>query len=138
MSELGSVYTFNSDIASAEAPQPLTPGEYRGSVVHAELSTSKSSGNPMLVTQYLVSSDQFPADFTDGNPEGETFRVYTSLNDTTPRGRFMIKKFMEMHGIVPSNRLNVPDFLGQEVILDISHEDYQGMPQARAKVVRPA
>lgn len=137
MSELGSVYNFNSDISKAEAPQPLPPGEYRGSVVHAELAVSKSSGKPMLVTQYRVSSDQFPPDFTDGNPEGELFRVYTSLEET-PRGKFMVRKFMEMHGVAPSNRLNVPDFLGQEVVLNVSNEDYQGMPQGRAVPVRAA
>lgn len=132
---LGSVYTFTSNLAEAEQPQPLPVGEYRASVRIAELAPSKSSGKPMLVLTYHVSADQYPADYTDGNPDGETLKVYRSLEET-PRNKYMLKKFCEMHGVAPSNRIVATEFIGQEVMIRIDHEDYQGMPQARANAVR--
>jgi Protein of unknown function (DUF669) len=135
MTELGSVYELGSNLADVQQPSPLPIGEYRASVKIAELKASKSSGKPMLVTTYNISPDQYPPDFTDGNPDGETLMVYTSMSET-PRSRWMLRKFVEMHGVVPSNRISATDFIGQEVILKVEHEDYQGMPQARGSVVR--
>jgi len=135
MSELGSVYEFQTNIGDAEQPKPLPIGEYRGSVRIAELKVSKASGNPMLAVTYHISADQYPADYTDGNPDGETLSSYISLKET-PRNKWMLKKFGEMHGVSIANRLVATDFIGQEVILKIEHEDYQGMPQARATPVR--
>lgn len=135
MSELGSVYEFQSNIGEAQQPNPLPVGEYRASVKIAELKVSKSSGKPMLVVSYHISSDQYPADYTDGNADGEVLSVYQSLAET-PRGKWLLKKFMEMHGVAASNRLVATDFIGQEVIVKIEHEDYQGIPQARATPIR--
>lgn len=137
MSELGSVYEFQNNLADAQQPQPLPVGEYRASVKIAELKVSKSSGNPMLALSYHISSDQYPADYTDGNPDGEVLTTFASLKET-PRNRWMLRKMCEMHGVAPSNRINATDFIGQEVIVKIEHEDYQGMPQARATPVRAA
>jgi hypothetical protein len=135
MTDMPSVYEFSEDIGNAEAPSPLPVGDYRASVRHVEAGISKSSGKKMMVVTYIVSADQFPADFTEGNPDGESFKVYQSLEDT-PRNRFMLRKFCEMHGVAPSKRINLPDFMGTEVILNVSHEEYQGMPVGRANPVR--
>lgn len=135
MTELGSVYEFQSNIGDAEAPKPLPMGEYRASVRSAELQLSKSSGNPMIVVSYHISPDQFPADFTDGNPDGEVLTVYKSLSET-PQNKWLLRKFCEMHGVAASNRLVATDFIGQDVIVKITHEDYQGVSQARANPVR--
>lgn len=137
MTELSSVYEFSQDIASAEAPPPLPVGEYRASVRSIEAAVSKSSGKPMMVLTYSISPDQYPADYTEGNADGETLMFYQPLEDT-PRNRFRLRKFCEMHGVAASRRINLPDFIGQDVILNVSHEDYQGMPQARGTPVRGA
>lgn len=135
MSELGSVYEFQTDIGEAQQPSPLPVGEYRASVKIAELKVSKSSGKPMLVLSYHISSDQYPADYTDGNVDGEVLLTYASLAET-PRNKWLLKRFMEMHGVAASNRLVITDFIGQEVVVKIDHGDYQGMPQAQATPVR--
>jgi hypothetical protein len=137
MTEISSVYEYSQDIASAEAPPPLPTGEYRASVRSIEAAISKSSGKPMAVLTYYISPDQYPADYTEGNADGETLTFYAPLEDT-PRNRFRLRKFCEMHGVVASRRINLPDFIGQDVILNVSHEDYQGMPQARGNPVRAA
>lgn len=137
MPDISSVYEFSQDIASAEAPPPLPVGEYRASVRSVEAAVSKSSGKPMMVLTYNISPDQYPADYTEGNADGETLTYYHPLEDT-PRNRFRLRKFCEMHGVAASRRINLPDFIGQDVIMNVSHEDYQGLPQARGNPVRAA
>lgn len=137
MPDISSVYEFSQDIASAEAPPPLPVGEYRASVRSVEAAVSKSSGKPMMVLTYSISPDQYPADYTEGNADGETLTYYHPLEDT-PRNRFRLRKFCEMHGVAASRRINLPDFIGQDVIMNVSHEDYQGLPQARGNPVRAA
>ena len=135
MADLGSVYEFTTNIADAAEPVPLPEREYRGSVRGASIEESKTSGNPMLVLTYTIGADQFPPDYTDGNPDGETLITYNSLKET-PRNRWNLKRLCEMHGVAAGRRLVATDFIGQEVILNISHEEYQGAKQARARAVR--
>ena len=135
--ELGSVYELQTNIADAQPPMPLPTGEYRASVRNSELRTSKASGNPMLALTYHIAPDQYPADYTDGDPNGETLMTFAMLLET-PKHRYLLKKFMEMHGVAPSNRVVATDFIGQEVIVRVTHDEHQGMPQARANPVRAA
>lgn len=135
MTELSSVYEYAEDIANAMPPSPLPVREYRASVRAIEPRISKTSGKPMAVVTYLISADQYPADFTEGNPDGEVLPYYQPLEDTT-KNRYLLRKFCEKHGVVGGTRLNLPDFIGQDVIIAVTHEDYQGVPQARANPVR--
>lgn len=140
--DLGSVYEFQSNIADATEPVPLPVGEYKASVKVVELAKSKASGQPMAVFNYLVSPDQYPADYTDGNADGELLRWYLPLVDAhgneTPRTRWRIKKAMEAHGLAPSSRFVCTDFIGAEVTLVVQNEDFQGSPQARVTGVKAA
>ncbi len=135
MTELGSVYEFSDDLSKAEPPVPLPGGEYRATVQAIQAQISKSSGKPMAVTTYRITPDQYPADYTEGNPDGEQLITYTSLSDD-PRNRFRVRKWCEAHGVTPSRTLNLPDFIGQEVIATVTHEDYQGETRARVGSIR--
>lgn len=135
MSELPSVYEYSTNISDAKPPQPLPTGEYRATVRSIEGAISKNSGKPMAVITYFVSPDQYPADYQDGNPEGTTSNFYMSLEET-PRNIWQLRQMCEMHGVVASKRLNLTEFMGQDVIVNVTHEEYQGLPQARFRPVR--
>lgn len=135
MADMSSVYEFSTDLSQQEAPTPLPVGEYRATVQAVVPQISKSSGRPMAVFTYHISPDQYPADYTEGNPDGEQLNVYTSLVDDA-RNRFRLRKLCEMHGVTPARSLNLPDFIGQEVIVNVTHEEYQGETRARATPVR--
>ena len=132
--QLGSVYTMDKSLADAERPKPLPVGEYRGEVRDASLKVS-TKGNKMLVVQYYIDPSQFPPDYTDGNPDGETLTVFQSLLQT-PRNRYLLKGFCLMHGVAPSNQIDTTAFIAQSVILQVTHEEYEGMDQARGKPIR--
>lgn len=135
MSDLGSVYEFSEDLSKQEQPMPLPVGDYRATVQGVEQAISKNSGKRMMVLTYTVAPDQYPADYTEGNPDGEQFKVYVSLTDDA-RTRFRIRKLCEMHGVTPARTLNLPDFIGQEVIVNVTHEEYQGEQRARVAPIR--
>lgn len=135
MADLGSVYEYATPLNEAEAPPPFPLGQYRATVQAVAPQVSKSSGKPMAVITYLISPDEYPADFTNGNPDGETFQFYLPLADE-PRNRFRLRKFCEMHRVTATRSLNLPDFIGQEVLVDVTHEEYQGETRARVTPAR--
>lgn len=135
MAELGSVYEYTTSLADAEAPVPLPVGEYRATVQGVAPQVSKSSGKPMAVFTYRITPDQYPADYTEGNPDGEQMNFYLPLSDDA-RNRFRLRKFCEMHGVTPGRTLNLPDFIGQEVLVNVTHEEYQGETRARVTPTR--
>ncbi len=138
MSEIvPSVFEFSQDIKDAQPPVPLPIGEYQAEVREAEIRNSKSSGKPMLAVTYHVGAEQYPADYVDGNPDGEIMSAFLPLSDT-PRSRYQTKRFAEMHGVVPSARVSPTEYIGAKVILQITHDEYQGQPTVRATPVREA
>ena len=137
MTDLPGVFEFSTDISDAKPPEPLPVGEYRATVRSAEIGLSKSSGNPMMTLAYVIDAAQYPADYTDGNPDGTTLMNYKSLADTISN-RYLTKLFCEMHGVVPGKRINANEFIGQDVMVSISHEAFNGLMQARLRPERSA
>lgn len=132
---LPSVFEFDKPINEAEAPVPLPAREYRATVKAIEARVSKNSGKPMAAVSYSIPPEQYPVDYTDGDPDGTTLTYYVQL-EQTPRNMYRLRKFCEMHGVVATRTLNLVDFMGTEVIVKVEHEDYQGAPQARVTPVR--
>jgi len=126
---LPSIVEFSEDLSTQEAPNPLPIGKYRGTVRAAEVKLSQKDKKYGAVT-YFISPDQYPADYTDGNPEGTTL-VYRRLGlEDNPQARFGARKFCEMHGVVPSRSIDMNSFVGTEALLHIKHEPYEGIQRA--------
>lgn len=139
MSELPSVMELDFDLNDAKPPVPLPEGEYRATVRAIERAISKNSGKDMAVVDYFVSPDQFPPDFTDGNPDGEVLRTYISMDMSVPRNRYRWKQLHQMHGVrIIPGRLDLTAFIGRDVIVQVTHEDYQGEPRPRVNPIREA
>ncbi len=142
MSEVPSVFEYEYNVGDAEAPKPLPVGEYKASVKNVEAQRSKNTGNEMLKITYMIDADQYPIDYQDGSPDGTPITVYITTDPNVinkePRNRFLLKQFCERHGVSVSKRLNAPDFMGAEVIMSVTHKDYQGVLQANGNVVRSA
>jgi hypothetical protein len=139
MPELPSVFEVDCDLNDAKPPVPLPVGEYRATVRSCEQQISKSSNKPMAVFTYYISPDQFPPDFTDGNPEGELLTTYVSLDLTNARNRYRWKQLHQMHGVrIVPHRIDLTQFLGRDVIVNVTHEEYQGEPRPRVNPIREA
>lgn len=127
---LPSVLTFSEDIANAKPPAPLPASTYRGSVKHAAHEISKNSGKRMIKIEFHVTADQYPADYTDGNPDGTVLSYYVPAEDT-PQGRFNVKRICETLGVPMSREIDVSQMFGREAMLKVVHEPYEGNQQAK-------
>lgn len=133
---LPTIVEFSEDVSTAEAPAPLPLGEYIGTVRAAEVKISQKEKKYGAIT-YFISPEQYPADFTDGNPDG-TSLVYRKLGlEDTPQARYNARKFCEVHSVVPSRSIDLSAFVGTEARLHIKHERYEGIDRAVIDKVSP-
>lgn len=132
--ELPSVLEFSQNIADAKQPAPLPTRDYRASIRGAEVKLSKS-GKRMIVSSFFVSPDQYPADYTDGNPDGTILSYYLVAEDT-PQGRWRLRQFCEAIGAPMSARIEPSSWIGTDCMIKVEHEMYEGNPQARVASVQ--
>jgi len=137
-----SVFEFSTDINDAKPPSPLPVGEYRGSVITAVGQKSKNSGNRMGVFTHRITPDQYPVDFADGDPEGVSLITYRVM-ENAPKYLYMVKQMCADYGVpirrTPDggSKIELSDFIGQDVLITVEHEEYQGQVRAKASRVRP-
>ena len=137
MSDVRSIIEYDIDLDEAEAPVPLPKGDYIGEIRGAEIKTS-AKGNDYVNVTFMIPADQYPADYTEGNPDGTvlSFGRLSPANDT--RSRYSMKKFVEAIGATAGKALDLNDWLGKTAQLTVTNEDYEGVPQARISKVGAA
>jgi len=117
---------FAQSLAEAEKPQPLPPGEYTAEIRGAENKVSDRTGNDYISLTMHVSADEYPADYTDGDPDG-TILSYNRLSPkATPRNRYALRQFIEAVGMVPGTELDLNDLLGKAVTVRVRVTKYEG------------
>jgi hypothetical protein len=130
-----SLIEYAVDVNDATAPVPLPVGEYPAEIVSAKPATSKT-GNAYAEVGFKISADAYPADFTEGDPDGITM-IYRrlSLEDNVP-GRWRMKKFLSAIGAKSGRTIDLNDWIGLSATVVVSHEEYEGEKRANiAKVV---
>ena len=130
---LSSVIEFDEDLNNVEAPKPLPAGLYDSVIQSVEPMTSKS-GNLMAKITHAISADQYPADYTDGNPEGTILSQYLMLSKDH-RAKFALKQFCLAIGAPLSNSVDLSTWVGLPAKVEVVNEMYEGNPQARLKKV---
>lgn len=126
--EMSSIIEFDEDLSNVEAPKPLPAGTYDAVVESAETMTSNSD-KPMIKVVFNISADQYPADYTDGNPEGTKLTQYL-LADNSPRSKFALKRFILALGAPLSNKIDVTTFIGLPAKLEVGTRMWQDMEVA--------
>lgn len=134
-SEPTSLMEFSSDLSEAEAPPPLPVGEYPATIVKAEIKDSQK-GNKYLALMFRIEPESYPADFIDGNPEGETLAYNRLVLQDTPQGRYRARKFNESVGAPNSTRIDPNEYMGLTATVGIVHDTWEGEKRAQiAKVL---
>lgn len=134
MTELSSVIEFEEDLANVEAPKPLPAGLYDATIQTAEPQMSKDGTKLMAKVVYSISADQYPVDYTDGNPNGTTLTQYIMLGKDA-RSKYALKKFIMGIGAPLSNTVDLTTWIGLACKLEVVNELYEGMETARVKSV---
>lgn len=126
-----SLLEFSQDLNDAVAPSPIPAGEYPATIVKAEVKTSQG-GNRYLALQFRVEPDAYPADFTDGNPEGELISYNRLMIEDSGRGRWRMRKFLEAVGASLGRSVDPNELIGLAANIGITHGSWEG--EARAEI----
>lgn len=125
-----SIIEYAEDLAEAEAPVPLPKGDYPAEIRSAEKKTS-AKGNEYVDVVFFISPDEYPADYTEGNPDGTSLN-YGRLNPApTTQARWGMKKFCESIGATLGRTLDLNDWIGKTAIVSVVHEEWEGVQRAK-------
>lgn len=137
------VFEFDEDISGAEPPPPFPNGVYGAEIVQVPVQLSKSSGNTMWVPEVLIPTDEYPPDYpVEEEPEGIRLRTYITVGapgrPSTAREKVRARRFCETAGVTPSSSINMTDFMGKAVRVEVEGELYEGEMRPRVKRILPA
>jgi hypothetical protein len=130
----GSILTFSEDITNAEAPPPLPVGPYPAEIVGAQRRTSATSGKDYAQIVMRINAESYPADYTDGDPDGTTLSYNRLQMDDTPQSRWRWRQFMERVGGPMGRSVDLNALVGLTCTVDITHQEYEG--EDRAQITR--
>jgi hypothetical protein len=127
------IIEYDDDVMNAEQPQPLPMRDYVGEIRTAEV---KKSQKETLYADavFYISPDQYPVDYTDGNPEGTQVHVRISV-ERNPQARWQMRKFISAIGAKGGARLDTSEWVGLQAKLSVAPREYQGNYQNDVKLV---
>lgn len=135
--EIPSYVEYQDDIANAKAPAPLPAGKYHGSIVEAKPQVSNAKGTKYAAVTFLIDSAQYPADFTDGPPDG-TKIIYRRVSlEANAMAMFMMKRFLTAIAAPMGRRVDLNDWIGRQATLEVTHTSYEGQTRHEIKAVEP-
>lgn len=134
----GSIMQFSQDLNDVEAPPPLPKGPYPAEIIGATERTSNTSGNVYAQIQFRISADNYPADYTDGDPDGTVLSFNRLLIEDTASARYRWKKFLQNVGGPLGRQVDLNSLIGLSATVEIIHQEYEGEQQASiAKILAP-
>ena len=92
--------------------------------------TSKDGLKTMAKVTYSISADQYPVDYTDGNPNGTTLTQYIML-EKDARSMYALKRFIMGIGAPLSNSVDLNTWVGLTCKLNVVNEMFEGNEVAR-------
>lgn len=137
-SGMPSVIEFDEDISQQEAPVPLPVGDYVGEIRGATQKMGQTSGKPYAAVQFFIPADQYPADYTEGEPDGTVLGYNMVSLANTPNARFRLKRFLEAIGAPAGKKIDLNEWVGRTATVSIQHGQFEGIAKAEiAKVTAP-
>jgi hypothetical protein len=109
------IIELEQPIEEMKSDFPVIPGgTYLGELVKVELVNAKSSGKPMLKTQWKIIDGEYAGRIVfDNVPLHVSFRV---------------KQYAEAAGIQSGTQINTDDLQGAQAILDVTQEENPEKP----------
>ena len=134
MSGTGSILNFSEDITNALPPPPLPVGAYPAEIIGAQKRVSATSGNEYAQIVFRIPAASYPADYTDGDPDGIVLSYNRLLIEDTPSSRHRWRQFMERVGGPLGRTVDLNSLIGLTATVDITHNEYEG--EMRAQISR--
>ncbi len=139
MSDETSIIEFSQDISQQEAPVPLPEGDYTAEIRSAVRKVGNASGKAYAAIQFFISPEQYPADYTEGDPDGQILTYGRMSLEDTPAARYKVKKTAEAVGAPkPTTKLDLGAWVGLTATVSVTHDEWEGESRAQiAKIVAP-
>lgn len=136
--EVMSIVEFSEDISDAEAPEPLPTGEYPATIRQAEVKISQRGTKYAAVT-FVIAPEEYPADFpADNAPDGKVIVFRRCGMEDNPQARYMLKNFCDAIGATASKKIDVNEWVGLDAVVEIDHDEYEGVTREQIKRVNAA
>lgn len=129
-----SIMEYSDDVTNAEAPKPLPSQVYVGTISEVSIKQSQR-GNNYASVGFHIPSEQYPVDYTEGNPDGTKLFYNRIVLTDDARGRFSMKKFCEVIDAPMGRRIDVNDWVGKQALLTVIESIYENMPRAEIKKI---
>jgi len=130
---MSGILAFSEDITNAPPPVPLPVGPYPAEIIGAQRRTS-STGNEYVQILMRINPDSYPADFTDGDPDGTTLSFNRLQVEDTGVNRHRWRVFMERCGGPLGRNIDLGALVGLTCTVEITHQEYEG--EMRAQIAR--
>lgn len=125
-----SIIEYSVDLNEQNAPEPLPARDYPAEIRAAERKVSKTSGNEYPAIKFFIAPENYPADFTEGNPNGEVLDYNRLSLADTPQARYRMRKFLEAIGGPLGKSLDLNALVGLTATVTIDHEEFEGVKRA--------
>jgi hypothetical protein len=132
----GSILSFSEDISEAKPPAPLPPGPYPAEIIGAQMRVSATTGKEYAQITFRINADSYPADFTEGDPDGTTLSYNRLQADDTAQSRHRWRVFLEKCGGPLGRSVDLNALVGLTATVEITHQEYEG--EQRAQIARIA
>lgn len=132
---MASIMEFSKDVSQQDAPEPLPAGDYPAEITDAQIKPSANTGRNYLALTFMISPNDYPADFTEGDADGTRLSYNRLTMEDTPRARYRLRQFCEAVGArVPTTSFDPSDLLGLRAQVNIIHDKYEG--EVRAQIAK--
>lgn len=119
-----SILTFSEDITNASPPPLLPAGPYPAEIIGAVKKQSPSTGKDYASITFRIHSESYPADFTDGDPDGLIlYYNFLQLSDT-PQNRYRWRQFMEKCGGPMGRSIDLNALTGLTATVELTHSEW--------------
>jgi len=133
--ELPSIVEFSVDIGKQNEPEPLPSGDYTG-VIRAAIQKLSQRDTKYAEVAFHIDADQYPADYTEGNPDGLTLYYRRVSLEDNPMARYRARQFCESLGAPTGKKVDLSEWVGMEAIVEVTNEPWEGSLRANINRVR--
>jgi hypothetical protein len=129
-----SILEYSEDLNDATPPVPLPVGPYPAEIIGAIEKTSPRTGGKYLNVVFRISSESYPADFLEGDPDGVELHYNRIQTEDLGRNRFRMRQFLERIGAPLARKVDLNALVGLTATVEITHDEYEG--EVRAQIAR--
>lgn len=120
-----SIMDFGQDLNNQEAPPLLPAGPYPAEIIGAQERQSKNSGSSFIDITFRIHSESYPADFTEGDPDGiELHYMRLQADWSKAQNRWRMKRFLERVGAPLSSSVDLNDLIGRTATIEVTHGEW--------------